>query len=445
MNRLLLFFLLCTLYCTSMSAQNPTVSSDKVWSKQSEVLKNAYEAEYIIRIGDIDNLGFEFPEGFDPFCGRLTDAHAYPWDAKSVDLPFMDRILVSSRFKAGANLSCDADGYSVATEQWTKGIARYTLPTDAIKGVEVKNAYLQLFLDDFQAPVFCSKFRITLNEKVFVEGEKILNSINQTGPVGKLVTLPLPQEFYESLNQGTPLRIGIDEINAAGDGYAIDFIRLLINRKRENSCKGNIRGIVLEKDTERPISAAKVSTSEGNLATADAEGRFEFKNLPTGYEAILASANGYADGRSMADIGEGEDNPEVIIYLEKGKARVQFDNKTIAVGEAIQLNNILFDQGKADLKPVSITELDKLVQFLQKNASVEIELSGHTSSEGEAAYNRTLSYRRVKACRDYIVSKGIDVGRLGVLGYGPDRPIAPNDTELNRAKNRRVEMRIMKL
>jgi outer membrane protein OmpA-like peptidoglycan-associated protein len=90
-------------------------------------------------------------------------------------------------------------------------------------------------------------------------------------------------------------------------------------------------------------------------------------------------------------------------------------------------------------------ELDKVVAFMKANPGAEIELSGHTSSEGDAALNRSLSYRRVKACKDYIVSKGVDPGRIIAQGHGPDRPVAPNDTEANRAKNRRVEMRVVKL
>jgi outer membrane protein OmpA-like peptidoglycan-associated protein len=167
-------------------------------------------------------------------------------------------------------------------------------------------------------------------------------------------------------------------------------------------------------------------------------------DIPTGFEVVAASAIGYNDGTGNADIGMGDSNPEVVIRLEKGK-QTTFNQQILRVGEAISLNNILFSQGKADLIPASKTELDKVAEFLQTNAGAEIELSGHTSSEGEAAYNRSLSYQRVKACKDYLVSKGIDAGRIIAAGYGPDRPVAPNDTEANRAKNRRVEMRLSKL
>ena len=99
---------------------------------------------------------------------------------------------------------------------------------------------------------------------------------------------------------------------------------------------------------------------------------------------------------------------------------------------------------KAELKKESKPELEKVVQFLKDNPAAEIELAGHTSSEGDAAVNRSLSYRRVKACKDYITGKGIDPGRIVAVGYGPDRPVAPNDTEPNRKLNRRVELRIVK-
>jgi outer membrane protein OmpA-like peptidoglycan-associated protein len=158
---------------------------------------------------------------------------------------------------------------------------------------------------------------------------------------------------------------------------------------------------------------------------------------------VTASAPGYADGSGTADVGQGEENPEVWVRLEKGKA-LTFDKQALKVGEKLELKTILFDLGKADLKPKSKPELDKVVKLLKDNPTAEIELSGHTSSEGDAQVNRSLSYRRVKACKDYIAEKGIDPGRIAAVGYGPDQPVAPNDTEKNRQKNRRVEMRLVK-
>jgi OOP family OmpA-OmpF porin len=425
-------------------AQQKTVSEDKDWGNQQASLQQTSEAAFIIRIGDIDNLGFGWPDGFDPFCGRMTDSHGYPWEANAKDLPGFDRILLSSRFNPENPKGCGGDGYSAAFNPVTSKPVTYTIPTTLLKGVNINNAYLQIFIDDFQSPSLCSKFQVTLNNTRFAECEKIINAIDQTGPVGKLITIPIPEEFYQAITTTGTLSLKIDEVLGAADGFAIDFIRLLVNRIRENTCKGNIKGRVMEKNTEQAIAGARVFLADKTSTETDGEGYFSFRNIPTGFEVLTASSKGYNDGTGTADIGMGDENPDVMIYLEKGK-QVIFDKKSINIGESVNLNNILFDQGKSIIKNESKSELDKVVVFLQENSTAEIELSGHTSAEGEAALNRSLSYKRVKACKDYIIGRGIDPGRIIAMGYGPDRPVAPNDTETNRAKNRRVEMRVVKL
>ena len=440
-----LFFVFMVMCIVHVKAQINTVSSDTDWTNQQVTLKNTLEADYIIRTGDVDNLGFGWPEGFDPFCGRMTESHGFPWDAHAEDLPGFDRILLSSKFKPEGEHPCSGDGYSGSYHPVLTKPVTWTLSTDVLRGVEIKNAWLQIFIDDFQAPTFCSKFQLFINGTRFAEGEKLLNVIDQTGPVGKLLSIPLPEEFYNALVTKNSLSFKIDESTGAADGFAVDFIRLLINRKRENTCKGDIKGRVLDKSTEMPLANAKVWLADHSSTTTNTNGEFTIKGIPAGFEIISASAAEYADGYAAADIGQGNENPEVIISLEQGKNSARYNNQKISVGETINLNNILFDLGKAELKNESKGDLDKVIAFLQANNSAEIELSGHTSSEGDANLNRSLSYKRVKACKDYMLTKGVDAGRIIAIGFGPDRPVAPNDTEVNRAKNRRVEMRLMKL
>jgi len=445
---LLFFSLFMVIPVLHMKGQVSTVSSDANWSGQTVTLKNTLEADYIIRIGDIDNLNFGWAEGFDPFCSRMTESHGYPWDARTEDLDGFDRILLSSKFKPDSERPCGGDGYSASYNPENQNLYKpvtWNLPTGILRGVEIKNAFIQIFIDDFQAPSLCSKFQLLINGTRFAEGEKLLNSIDQTGPVGKLLTIPLPEEFYNSLVTNNFLSFKIDESTGSADGFAVDFIRLLVNRNRENICKGDIIGKVLDKNSEMPVANAKVWLADHRSETTNGNGEFMIRDIPSGYEIISASSIGYTDGSTAADIGRGNENPEVVIYLEKNKNSAQFNNKKVSAGETIYLNNILFDQGKAELKNESKGELDKVILFLQANANAEIELSGHTSSEGEANLNRSLSYKRVKACKDYVLQQGIDSGRIIVIGYGPDRPVAPNDTEANRARNRRVEMRFMKL
>ncbi|MBL0357070.1 MAG: OmpA family protein [Chitinophagaceae bacterium] len=407
-------------------------------------MSNTQEAEFIIRMGDVDNLGFGWPQGFDPFCSRMTESHSYPWDINPLDLQGFDRILLSSKFNPAKTQDCGSDGYSASFNEIKYKPVTWKIPTEVLKGVTIKNIYLQIFIDDFQAPSLCSKFRLLINGKRFVEGEKLLNAIDQTGPVGKLISIPLTADFYPLLSNSGNINLLIDESTGAADGFAVDFVRLLVNRKLENSCMGNIRGKVWEKDSENPVAGAKIFTADNRSVETNSNGEFELRDIPAGFEVLRASAAGYTDGSGTADIGQGEDNPEVMIYLEKGKS-AEFNKKRINAGETITLNNILFDQGKAVIRNDSKPELEKLVSFLLENPGAEIELSGHTSSEGEREYNRSLSYKRVKACKDYIVARGIAEDRVIAIGFGPDHPVAPNDTETNRTKNRRVEMRLKKL
>lgn len=419
-----------------------TATEDKDWAKPSAVLHGTLEADWIIRVGDVDNLGFGWPEGFDPFCGRMSDSHGYPWAPKDGDVPGLDRILLGSKFNPNKQ-TCGGDGYSGSFDPKASKPVPFKLPTAALKGLTITNAFIQLFIDDFQAPSMGSHFQVTLNGKRFTEAEKLLNAIDQSGPVGKLVTIPVPEEFYAELTGKPELVLAIDETKGCADGFALDFLRLLVNRKRENTCKGSIHGRVLAADGDAPIAKARVFLADKTSVETNEEGLFTIKDVPTGFEVVSASASGYADGSATADVGQGDENPEIEIRLEKGKALV-FDKQTLAVGEKLELKTILFDLGKADLKPKSKPELDKVVKLLEDNPGAEIELSGHTSSEGSADSNRSLSYRRVKSCKDYIVGKGIDPGRITAVGYGPDQPVAPNDTEKNRQKNRRVELRVVK-
>ncbi|HZK96163.1 MAG TPA: OmpA family protein [Prolixibacteraceae bacterium] len=375
----------------------------------------------------------------------MTESHYFPWEAHPEDKPGFDRILLSSKFKPGGEFPCGGNGYSVSYDPILTKPVTWMLPTDVLRRATIKNAFLQVFIDDFQAPSFCSKFQLFINGTRFAEGENILNAIDETGPVGKLLSIPLPEEFYNALVANNNLSFRIDESTGVADGFAIDFIRQLVNRKRENTCKGDITGRVIDKNNEMPITKAKVWLADNNSTTTNGDGEFLFRDIPTGYEIVSASTSGFADGYTVADIGQGNGNPEVIIYLEKGKNSVQYDNQKVSVGETINLNNILFDQGKAELKTESKEELDRVIAFLQSNPNAEIELSGHTSSEGDADYNRSLSYKRVKGCKDYILIQGIDAGRIIAKGLGPDTPVALNDTETNRTQNRRVEIRFIKL
>ena len=115
----------------------------------------------------------------------------------------------------------------------------------------------------------------------------------------------------------------------------------------------------------------------------------------------------------------------------------------IDTGRIVELKNIFFDVNKSDLKPESIAELKKLIAFLQKNATLKIEISGHTDNSGDKKLNLTLSSNRAKSVYDYLINTGgIVASRLTYKGFGDSKPKVPNDSPENMSKNRRTEFKV---
>lgn len=115
----------------------------------------------------------------------------------------------------------------------------------------------------------------------------------------------------------------------------------------------------------------------------------------------------------------------------------------LEVGESITLKNVFFQTGRYALLEVSIVELDKVVEMMQKHPTMRIELGGHTDNVGRAEANQKLSEQRARAVYDYLVSKGVAPNRLTYKGYGQTEPVADNSTEEGRRQNRRTVFTIL--
>lgn len=103
--------------------------------------------------------------------------------------------------------------------------------------------------------------------------------------------------------------------------------------------------------------------------------------------------------------------------------------------------SILFDVNSDNIKTSSYTALDKLVKILENDPAIKLDVEGHTDNTGSVRLNQVLSGRRALAIKTYLVKKGIDPERITASGFGSERPIADNNTEQGRSKNRRVEFK----
>ena len=113
--------------------------------------------------------------------------------------------------------------------------------------------------------------------------------------------------------------------------------------------------------------------------------------------------------------------------------------KAIAETGKFVTNNILFETGKATLKPESMEEIQKVAEYMKKNPSARFEVQGHTDNQGSDKVNDPLSQQRAEAVVKALEEQGVDPFNLRPVGKGSHEPVADNSTDEGRAKNRRVE------
>lgn len=121
------------------------------------------------------------------------------------------------------------------------------------------------------------------------------------------------------------------------------------------------------------------------------------------------------------------------------------DTENLKVGEVITLGHVQFAADEAILESKSYSELDEALIFLTSNPNITIEVGGHTNSIPPHKYCNELSDQRAKAVAEYLISKGIDEGRISYKGYGKTQPATNNNSTEGRAANQRVQLKITSL
>ncbi|MCU0445908.1 MAG: OmpA family protein [Microscillaceae bacterium] len=201
-----------------------------------------------------------------------------------------------------------------------------------------------------------------------------------------------------------------------------------------------VKGIVYDSKSKQKLEAKidlfdLAEKSRAASVSSDAQNGSYLLVLNQGAEyALEVHRKGYAFKSLTFNYTEGKD-------IEPLEIDIALD--PISQGTIFRLNNIFFDYNKYEIKEKSKTELDELVKFMQENTEVRGEISGHTDNIGVAEANMTLSLNRAKAVYDYLLQAGIDAKRLTFKGYGATKPDASNDTDEGRARNRRIEFKIL--
>lgn len=159
----------------------------------------------------------------------------------------------------------------------------------------------------------------------------------------------------------------------------------------------------------------------------------------SGVGAIIGAVVG---GVAGGVIGDQMDKQKRELEAQVPEATIE----TVNNGEAIKVtfdSGILFGFDNSALSPESREALARFAENMNANPDTDIRIIGHTDSKGRHAYNMDLSDRRAKSVVDFLISKDVRRSRITSQGVGPDQPVASNDTEAGRAKNRRVEIFIV--
>ena len=145
-------------------------------------------------------------------------------------------------------------------------------------------------------------------------------------------------------------------------------------------------------------------------------------------------------------VGENiyEYDNQLIIKKEDALITLDVDLKLDFYEEIIELSNLYFPSGQYLIEEKYKNELKNIINFLITDITINIELAGHTDDIGDQISNQILSEKRVKSLKDFFVLNGIDKNRIVCVGYGELQPIVKNNDNKSRAKNRRIEIRILR-
>ena len=165
----------------------------------------------------------------------------------------------------------------------------------------------------------------------------------------------------------------------------------------------------------------------------------EYVTLRAGdrYEIEATSDQGYAYNSTTLDLTNVDSDTEI------ATADVSMSLMKLEKDAKLELKEILFESNSFQLSNISFIELQRVVKLMAENPSLKVEISAHTDDVGSDTYNLSLSDRRAQSVVDYLIDNQVTDKRFLAKGYGESMALVPNESEENRAKNRRVELKVL--
>lgn len=261
--------------------------------------------------------------------------------------------------------------------------------------------------------------------------------------LGPTINTPLEDLFFN-----IPLKSDYAYFSRGVSENNTDIFRVSLPVLRSPEPWITVTGRLVDSKTGKPLAAKVVyqrlpdGTDLGITQSEPDKGDYEI-NLPGGeLYAIRAEAAGYVSESRTLDVRDLSADKKIDAnFVLRAIEVVPIEKEAI-----VRLNTILFDFAKAELKPEAFPELERVVELMRARPAMVIEVGGHTDNIGSDEFNQNLSEQRANAVLKFIVSKGIDKGRVTAVGYGEKKPrVSNDDEESGRELNRRVEFRIITL
>lgn len=261
-----------------------------------------------------------------------------------------------------------------------------------------------------------------------------------TGPDGRFTTQGLSAGKYTFTVKADGYKDGACEgdITKVGNDVQVDCALEALPRV------GNVVGHVHDGETNAPVPNATVKFKDASgkelSITADSNGSFRFEGVAPGEGEITVEAPDYLAFVDHTNVKVRTDNQfDPAIRHKPVRSLVQVTAKEITIKQQIQ-----FALDQDVILPESTPLLMEIADVLIKNPRIkQVEVQGHTDNTGTPEHNQDLSDRRANSVRNWLIQHGVSADRLVAKGYGQTKPLVPNVTTANKAKNRRVQFIIL--
>lgn len=253
---------------------------------------------------------------------------------------------------------------------------------------------------------------------------------------------------------GDDLPAGTYSVDIKADGYKPGSCDINVPKDQTNvsvDCPlealprvGTVDGHVRDADTSQPIAGVQVELKDSGgkvlRIQTDPSGGYKFDGVTPGAAQLSVQADGYLALVTPTDVkARQEDNVDLMLRPVPKNPLVKIAANEIQIKQQVQ-----FALDSAVILPESFGLLTEIADTMIRNPQIKrVEVQGHTDNSGTPEHNKVLSEQRADAVRAWLVQHGVNADRLVSRGYGQEKPLVPNVTAANRARNRRVQFIIL--